>query len=353
MATKIDFSKFTFTAEQIRDINELLYDQVMHAPDLAFIHTIFPGVVFDKEVGFLTGGGLVGKAGQGCDPTPQDYQIGTRAVTWAPKRWEVFISECAYELEQTAAVYALRNGTLVSDLTDTDYMAIVVEFLRESLRDFFYRIAWFGDVDAENVGEGGQITAGVDVTYFTLIDGFWKQLTAGVTANPALGVTIAANAEATKAEQVAGLTPEAAFNTLQAMYFGAPLDMRASGDMRFLVTQSVADAYMQYLQGKNIDATYRNLVDGVPALMFNGVPVIALPIWDSMIKSYQDLGNTYYKPHRAVLIEKLNLGIGVGSEDGLAKFDIWYDKTSRKNYVLAQDTIDAKLLNASRFVLAQ
>lgn len=353
MATKIDFSKFTFTAEQIRDINDLLYDQILHAPDLAFIHTIFPGVVFDKEVGFLTGGGLVGKAGQGCDPTPQDYQIGTRTVSWAPKRWEVFISECAYELEQTAAVYALRNGVLVSDLTDTDYMAIVVEFLTQSIRDFFYRIAWFGDVDAENVGEGGQITAGVDVSYFTLIDGFWKQLTAGVTANAALGVTIAANAAATKAEQLAGLTPEAAKNTLQAMYYGAPIEMRSSGDMRFIVTQSVADAYQQYLQGQNIDAMYRNLVDGVPALYFNGVPVIPMPIWDKMIHSYQDLGATYYKPHRAVLIEKLNLGIGVGSVDGYDKLDIWYDKTSRKNYVLAQDTIDAKLLNASRFMLAQ
>ena len=28
MATILDFSKFNFTAEQIRDINELLYDEV-------------------------------------------------------------------------------------------------------------------------------------------------------------------------------------------------------------------------------------------------------------------------------------------------------------------------------------
>ena len=326
----IDLSKFAFSEEQIRDINELVFDNIVKSPELSAIHTIFSGIVYDKEIGFLTGGGLVGVAAQGCNPTSQDYTIGSRVVKWTPKRWEARIEECYTDLENTAAIYAMNKGVLAADLTDTDYMAIVVDFMTQSIKDFYYRVAWFGDTDAENVGEGGQITAGVDVSYFTLIDGFWKQLTAGVTANPALGVTIAANAEATKAEQVAGLTPEAAFNTLQAMYFGAPLDMRASGDMRFLVTQSVADAYMQHLQGKNIDATYRNLVDGVPALMFNGVPVIALPIWDSMIKSYQDLGNTYYKPHRAVLIEKLNLGIGVGSEDVLAKFDIWYDKTSRK-----------------------
>lgn len=353
MASKIDLSKFTFTAEQIRDINELVFDQIIHSPELDYIHTIYPGIVFDKEVGFLTGGGLVGVAAQGCDPTPQDFQIGSRMVKWEPKRWEVFISECYTELEQTAALYAMKNGVMTPDLTDTDYMAIVVEFLSQSIRDFFYRIAWFGDTAAENVSDGGQITNGVDVDYFTLIDGFWKQLTAGVTANASLGVTIAANAKTSKKEQLDGLTPEDALNTLAAMYYGAPIEMRASGNMRFLVTQSVADKYQQYLSGKGIESEYRNLVDGIPALTYAGVPVIPLPIWDKMIQSYQDLGSTFYKPHRAVLIEKLNLGIGTSSTGALDDLDIWYDKTSRKNYVQAMDTIDAKVLNASRFVLAQ
>lgn len=353
MASKIDFSRFAFSEEQIRDINELVFDNILRSPDLDYIHTIFPGIVYDKEVGFLTGGGLVGVAAQGCDPTPQDFQIGTRVVKWEPKRWEVFISECYSDLEQTAALYAMKNGVLTADLTDTDYMAIVVEFLSQSIRDFFYRAAWFGDTAAENVTDGGQITNGVDVDYFTLIDGFWKQLTAGVTANPALGVTITANTSASKADQFADFTPQNAADTLAAMYFSAPIDMRASGNMRFLVTQSVADKYQQYLMGQGIESQYKNLVDGIPALSYAGVPVIALPIWDKMIQSYQDLGATYYKPHRAVLIEKLNLGIGTGSTDSLDELDVWYDKTSRKNYVQAMDTIDAKLLNASRFMLAQ
>jgi len=350
---KIDLSKFTFTAEQIRDINELVFDQIIHAPELDYIHTIHPGIVFDKEVGFLTGGGLVGVAAQGCDPTPQDFQIGSRMVKWQPKRWEVLISECYTELEQTAALYAMKNGVMTADLTDTDYMAIVVEFLSQSIRDFFYRVAWFGDTAAENVTDGGQITNGVDVDYFTLIDGFWKQLTAGVTANSALGVTIAANAKASKALQMNDFTTQEAHDTLAAMYYGAPIEMRASGNMRFLVTQSVADKYQQYLSGLGIESQYKNLVDGIPALTFAGIPVIPLPIWDKMIQSYQDLGSTFYKPHRAVLIEKLNLGIGTGSTGALDDLDIWYDKTSRKNYVQAMDTIDAKLLNSSRFMLAQ
>ena len=76
MKSILDFSKFTFSAEQIRDINELVYEQVLHAPDLDYLHTMFPGIVYDKEIGFVTSSGLVGMKGQGCDPTPQDWNSG-------------------------------------------------------------------------------------------------------------------------------------------------------------------------------------------------------------------------------------------------------------------------------------
>lgn len=353
MASTIDLSQFAFSEEQVRDINELVFDNIVKSPELSAIHTIFSGIVYDKEVGFLTGGGLVGVAAQGCNPTSQDYTIGSRVVKWTPKRWEARIEECYTDLENTAAIYAMNKGVSSADLTDTDYMAIVVDFMTQSIKDFYYRVAWFGDTYAENVGEGGQLTAGVDASYFNLIDGFFKQMATAVTANPALGVSIAANAEASKKAQFDSFTPQNAYDTLAAMYFGAPIDMRASGNMQFLVTQSVADKYQQFLMGKGIESEYKNLVDGVPSLSFSGVPVVVLPIWDKMIQSYHDKGATFHKPHRAVLVEKLNLGIGTGSTDALAKLNVWYDMTSRKNYVEAMDTIDAKLLNASRFMLAQ
>ena len=62
MATAIDFSKFTFTAEQVRAINELTYDAVISAPEISLIHTIYPNIVTENFVGFLSEGGLVGVA---------------------------------------------------------------------------------------------------------------------------------------------------------------------------------------------------------------------------------------------------------------------------------------------------
>lgn len=351
MASTINFSTFAFSAEQIRDINELVFDELLHAPDLDFIHTMFSGIVYDKEIGFIGGSGLVGKAGQGCSPEAQDWNIATRKVVWTPKEWEIFLDECAQDLKNTAAVYALNKGTRVDDLTDTDYMAIVVKVLTEAVKDFMYRLAWFNDVNADNVGNSGILTAGVDKSYFNILDGLWKQIFTAVTAKPALGVTIAANAQTTKAAQMQ-LSANDAYDILTKMYYAAPIEMRGNGKMRFLVTQSIADAYQQYLTGKGIESTYKNLVDGVQSLSFLGVPVIPMPVWDKNIQSYNDLGATYYKPHRAVLIEKENLGIGSASENAFGEFDIWYDKTSRKNYVLLKDKFDAKLLNGERFVAA-
>lgn len=51
----IDFSKFTFTAEQIRNINELTYEGIMALPELASLHQMYDGIRYDKEIGFITG----------------------------------------------------------------------------------------------------------------------------------------------------------------------------------------------------------------------------------------------------------------------------------------------------------
>ena len=354
MASIVNFNNFSFTAEQIRDINELVFDELLHAPELSYIHTLFSGIVYDKEIGFISGSGLVGKRGQGCSPETQDWNINTRKVLWQPKEWEVFIDECAEDIKSTAAVYALNKGTRIDDLTDTDYMAIVVKVLTEAVKDFMYRLAWFNDTDAKNYHSSsapdGIITAGIDTGYFNIIDGLWKQIFTAVTGG-ASNVTIAANAKTTKALQLSSLTADDAHALLSDMYYKAPVEMRGKGTMRFLVTQSIADAYQQYLTGKGIESTYKNLVDGIPSLSFLGVPVIPMPIWDSMIQSYNDLGTTFYKPHRAVLVEQANLAIGTPSEEAFGEFDIWYDKTSRKNYVLLKDKLDAKLLTAKRIVV--
>lgn len=350
MATTLDFSKFTFTAEQIRDINELIFDDVLKAPEITLITTLYPGIVFDKEIGFIGEGGLVGKAGQGCKAQPQQWKIGTRTVVWEPKSWMIYLEECWKELEATAANYALKTGVDIADFTDTDYYAIVSFVLSDSIKKFIVRLVWFNDEDAQNVSDGGIITDGFDVEYFTILNGLWKQLLTQLTVNPAQRVIIAENAGATYAAQE--LDPNNVKGYLQNLKFKAPILLRSNPNAFIVCTQSVYDAWDIYLQGKEMESTYHNLVEGQQLLKFNGIPLIPMPIWDEMIAMFEDNGTKLNNPHRALFVTKNILAVGVDGENSFEEVRVWYDLKDDTVLTKARGKADTKLLNPAMFQLA-
>lgn len=352
MAANAFLDVYTFSTEEIRDIKELVIEQFLNAPDLNFLHTMYSGIVTDKEIGFIGEGGIVGKAGTGCTKIPQDWTIGSRKLTWHPKQWEIFLEECKTDLENTMVTYAMKNGVDRFDLTDTDYMSIVTDVLSLAVKKMIWRIIWFNDTLADNFVDGGIITNGIDPGYFNIIDGLWKQFQLAIVAHPELGVAIAANAEATKALQKSALTPDLTNTMFENMLDAAPIELRDPAKASFFVTQSIADKYARYLKGKGIDATYINLVEGITALKYDGYNVIPMPIWDEMIAKYNVTGTKVYKMHRAILIEKENLGVGTPSTGVIEDFKIWYSDDKFSNFIYAADKIDALLLNDQRFVLA-
>jgi len=353
--TGIDLAKFDFTPEQIRDINELLFDEILQAPDLNFLHTMFSTIVTGKEIGFIGEGGLVGIKKQTCGNgiTSQDWAVGTRRKTWNPKDWEIRLDICADDLLNTAVVYAMNIHAKVDDLTDTDYMAIMVKVLTEAIKKFLWRLIWFNDVDADNFADNGLITNGIDPKYFNVIDGLWKQLIAQTVAAPGQLVNIAANGEASTALQFSKLTGDIVYSTLDQLLFNAPILLRQSATAVIACTQSFADGYQRYLESKtNIPQAYTILQDGIKALNFRGVSLVPFPIWDEMIRSFHNNGTKLYKPHRAILIEKQNLGIGTPSGSAFDSLNMWYEKKDRKNYIETFDKLDALVLNEVRFMAA-
>jgi hypothetical protein len=301
----------------------------------------------------------VGKARQGCgDIVSQNWSIGTRKVVWTPKAWEIRLDKCWTEIEATAAVYGLNKGGEVADLTNTNYMSIVVEVLSRAIREFIVRLAWFNDLDAENYipangqtpAGGGAITPGVDTGYFNILDGLWKQLLIQVAANPAQRVVIAENAGSTYASQE--LSPDNVKTYLQQLKFKAPITLRSKSDAFIACTQSVYDAWDMHLQGKALESTYTNLVNGQKTLAFNGIPMIPMPVWDKIIGTCEDTGTKLNSPHRALFATKDILAVGVDGEDSFEKMNIWYEKKDRKNYIELMGKADAKLLNPAQFQLA-
>lgn len=350
MASGLDLSTLTFSTEEVRDINVLVFDEVMKAPDMQLIHTIFPDIVFNKEVGFLGEGGMIGKATSGCSITATEWKVGSRKITWVPKDWGFLIELCFADLETTAAVYALNKGVEISDLTQTEYAAIMVEFLAVAIRKFIYRVVWFGDTAADNIANGGDITDGVDATFFTLLDGLFKQMDTQVTANPAQGVSIAENAGLTYATQV--MVDANVQGYLSKIYYQADIRLRSMPDNFILCTQSVYDSYQRSLMADKIESTYKNLTEGISVLTYNGIPLIPMQIWDELIQANNDTTAKWVSPNRAVFTNKKVLGIAVDSTTSFENLKIWLDDETDKTKMKARGKIDAKLQNPLFFTYA-
>ena len=228
-------------------------------------------------------------------------------------------------------------------------MNIVIEVLERSIMDFWYRLFWFNDKNAKNVTNSGIITDGLDLKFFTIIDGFWKQITTQATANPSQrGATITENAGASYAAQK--LTPDKAKEYIQSVVFSAPLLLRQQSDKFILVTQSVYDAYQQSLMDACcLESARLALLNGMEALSFNGIPVIAMPIWDKIIATSEDTGTKLNNPHRILFTSRSVLGIGVDAIDSFEKMRIWYEYKDRVVYVELMGQADAKLTNPDLF----
>jgi hypothetical protein len=348
MAQVLDMNQFTFNGEVIMAVSEMVFDEVIQAPEISLIHTVFPGIVAVKEVGFIGEGGLVGVANQGCDPEPQDWAIATRKLKWEPEEWEVLIHMCYKDLANTAAQYSLRNKMPYSDFSTSDYANIVVEVLATAMKKFIIRLAWFNDKDAATAGI---LSTGIDPAYFNIINGFWKQIIAQYTVNSAQRVVITENAGATYAAQA--LNPDKVRDEyLPGLIYGANMLLRGQSGGFVACTQSFYDGYSKSLKGIQLESMLVNLTDGIRTLQYDGKPLIAIPVWDEMIKEYENTGTKLNNPHRAVYTTKEVLGIGVNNANEFENLEIWYDRDSRKVKVEGMGMSDAKLTNPALFQVA-
>lgn len=364
----VDFGKFQICPETVQYISDILRERVLvEAPGFYEFHNVFEGVVTDSTIGFSGDPGLVGVKRQDCHPKPQKFHVPFRKQAWSPKPWEVLLAECFAHFENDIAVFALKLGKDVKDLTQTEIAAFIVDHVMEALRKFFWRLYWFNDTEAAYFDEGGNIsrsyidqTSGevipLDLQYFNIIDGLWKHLEILSAERPAQHISISANAGATYADQ--RLEPEEAHQVLEDLWFSGGteiLSLRGADDKMLMVTQSVFDAYEQYLRtagGCCIPIVYDNLVDGVQAIRWNGIPLIAMPIWDEMIYMFQNDGTKLYNPHRALLARKSALGVATDDLGAFSEIDIWYNRDTRETKFETMGKSDAQILNPRGFRLA-
>jgi hypothetical protein len=349
MAQIIDMSQFTFNGDVLRSVAELVFDEVIRGPEINMLHTVYPNIVTQRELGFVGKAGLVGVKNQGCNPDVQDWNINTRKVVFDPVAWEILIEACWTDLQATAAVYSLHTGIDIPDFTSTDYMAILTEVLSNSMNEFIYRLVWFNDTEAANITDSGEITNGVSVRYFNILDGLFKQMEAQTAINTKQLVSIAENAGASYDAQVVSASNAVAY--LKAAYRAAPIQLRGMKNKFFLVTQGIYDAYVESLESSCcIESTYQNLINGMQVVSYKGIPLVAMTVWDEIIASYMNDGTKYINPNRIVFTSPEILAIGVDDPSAFDSIKSWYNQDERVVKIEAMGQADAKLANPALFV---
>lgn len=350
----LDFSNITPDNGAVREVNKLVFKEVLQADRIGSLLDIHRNVYNGDKLDLIGEFGLLGLKGTGCSPEYGNDAIATEEKTWDIEAWQIAEALCYADVESTLVKYTLESGTNIADMTANDYLdEVVVPRLELALMKMYIRIAFFGDTDADTTANGGILKVGVNKNYFTLIDGIFKQLYAGVTAGDTPRVTISANAELTKSAQINNINSQAV-DVLNDMIANAKPALRQASDQIIYVTQSFATGLEAQLLSSyyGSELQWQSLYGGIRETTYRGITIRVVPMFDEIIQSYEGTATAYNLPHRAIYTTKRNLALGVTGRDEFADLDIFFDRTTRLNHIYATDKIGAMVIDETMAVIA-
>lgn len=342
--TKQQLENLTLQPENLASIKDAVQETFYNDEDFSSFVNIQK--VKEKDpIALLGEMEMVGKKGGGCDPTYEEKGIANSQKRWEFGQWEIPVKICYEAIKGTIGEYSLKTGTDIGDLTSTDFMTIYTDVLLRAMKQMIWRFGWLGDKEAALSGSGGgKLTAESDVNMFNVCDGLFKRIfTATATKNH---TDIAANSEATAAEQVSALRKSGAATTLvDTILMDADTRIVDDSDAVLLMTRSLADSLTYDLKKTYHDIMpWEKLFDGFEVATYNGVKIARVGIWDRMIKAYEKGESTINLPHRAVFCNPKHLMIGTDADNLISDLDIWFEKKERRNYLYATGKIGTALL---------
>jgi len=346
MAAITDFSALTLNSEEARATSELIFEALYKRPELVQAHAIMTGIEMDKYIPILGQLGLIGKVDPGsCTNNAETGQVPVAQKQWTPKLISGKLTHCQDDLPDLLKFWKkARIAANTWEEVDNELMAFINDVVLDAVVQSQLRIADFGDTAAEVVGSGGYLTAGTTKTYFNMLDGMWKQVFTDQAGSALIyRHTLSKNNEATKAAQLA-LGASDALDTLRAMYNN--IDPRAfdGQSLVFQITRSLFTNWQDFLEDKSLVFTLSNAEQGSTKWSYRGIPIVVRHDWDRIIRTYHDLGDTYYLPHRATLVDLNNIPIGTSDEESLTTLKSWYSQDDEKHYIKFAYKLDVKIL---------
>lgn len=344
-STGITWSNITVDNGAITDLRQLIQLETLEGGVFGQFHDVMTGVMNGDKLAGVGEFAEVGTPdGTSCTPTYNASQARSVEKTWVTGEWVVAEKICYKDLDSTAARRGMNSGTEIADISNTIIADIVAPKIQAAIDRMFWRLAWFGNTEADNIAGGGTITAGKDPALFTACDGFFKKLAVIYGAATARLTNLAANEQATYALQFSAFTN--AMTVLDNLIFNAPLKLRNATDKMIMCTQSVADQF----EKERTATAYTELVynigeNGMQYFKYRGVDIYPIQLWDSYIQEYEDNATKWNNPHRAVFTTKSNLKVGTPSNDMVGTLDMWFSKDDQDFKMLAKDKMGVLIMD--------
>lgn len=345
----------SLSPQQVTTMSETLFAGFFADPTLTSLVTVQEGIKADKQlIIWDRHSGLSGKQVTAC-PTPTNTTWGFNAneKIWSPKYIGDRYSQCYQTFMDTFAQWMLSAGVNKSDFTSTELAAFIVEQLQDAVAEVYQRFFWFGDAGIV-AGTNNNLSAG-QVGFFNAMDGIWAQVFDIVTAtadrlsSTGLATKNAAASYALQKFSSTDVTNQVVSNALDSVWYDSDIRLRSmpKAQLSYYVTQSVYDQLEKERKAiSGIELPYNRQENGMTTLVWNGINVVPMQLWDRMIASYFGDDATPVKsvlPHRVLLAPKSNLLLGVETTGSLGELDAWYSKDAEVMYAKFGASIDAKV----------
>ncbi|TYP71484.1 hypothetical protein [Aquimarina intermedia] len=344
----LDLSGLTMNPEEASEVSQAIFEATITGGDLSEFHEIETGITHKQQIPFIGNLGLVGEKITGCDRGENPASIPMTEKFWDPELIGDRLKHCAVDVNSLLKLFkkAKRVNPDFYDRIGSEEFGVIIAKLEQAMKKMNNRLIWFGDKAAANVVGGGVITNGIDIKYFNIINGLFKQIFTEIPTTADNYVAIAKNAGASYAAQKladgeALATFRAMHNQMDSRFFEA-LEDGAQPEM--LVTRALWQNYQDTLEDKSIVFSLDETTDGITKKSYRGVPIKVRHDWDNNIKSYQDNGTKHNLPHRAILTVKENIPVGTVSTEDLTKIESWYEKKDKANYIDFDLMLDVKHL---------
>lgn len=350
MASGVDLSALTTNPVESESVSTAVFEQVYTKPKLTDIHDIMTGIQMKTQIPILGLTGMVGKIANGCTPNTSSERPAASEKFADPALISFRLTHCEANVPQLFKLWKRAARAAGTWEEANEIIDFISDHAIDATEEAILRISSFADKIADNVADGGYLTAGVDPTFFTMINGLWQQ----IFATPALvRYTIPENSEATKAAQAA-LDSERSLTMLR--YLIDNCDSRIfDGDqsrVKFQMTRGLYNNLRAYYEDKSLGFTLERTEKGALKLFYNGYEIIVRHDWNRNIEANHNLGDTYFNPNRCLFGPISNIPIVTSDTESMVKVKSFYDAVTLSWYLDVAFYLDAMLLQTSQTAVA-